>query len=56
MLRTAATGRCLLERGVLETDVARLADLIPAETSELMAIKRVGERQALVAGRAVRWT
>jgi uncharacterized protein len=55
VLRTAATGRCLLERGVLETDVARLADLIPAEISELMAIKRVGERQALEPAHADVW-
>ncbi|MEO8842323.1 MAG: nucleotidyltransferase domain-containing protein [Kofleriaceae bacterium] len=55
VLRTAATGRCLLERGVLETDVARLADFIPSEIAELMAIKRVGERQVLEPAHAVAW-
>jgi len=55
VLRTAATGRCLLERGALETDVARLAEWIPAEISELMAIKRVGERQILEPAHAATW-
>jgi len=47
VLRTAATGRCVLATGVLETDVARLADYVPVEISELMAIKRTGEQQQL---------
>jgi len=55
VLRTAATGRCLLERGVLETDVARLADLLPAEIGELMAIKRTGERSPLDPKHAAEW-
>jgi predicted nucleotidyltransferase len=55
VLRTTATGRCLLERGVLETDVARLAEYVPPEISELMAIKRTGEREMLEPAHAAEW-
>ena len=55
VLRTAATGRCLLATGVLETDVARLAAYVPGEIHELMAIKRTGEREALTPEHAALW-
>jgi predicted nucleotidyltransferase len=54
VLRTAATGRCLLATGVLETDVARLADYVPP-LDELIAIKRTGERQQLEPAHAAAW-
>src|SRR5262249_27256949 len=44
VLRTAATGRKLLATGELVTDVAKLADFVPREIDELLAIKRTGER------------
>jgi predicted nucleotidyltransferase len=55
VLRTAATGRCLLSRGALETDVARLGDFVPAELAELLEIKRRGEQSALDAAHAAAW-
>jgi uncharacterized protein len=55
VLRTAATGRCLMTRGELVTDVARLAEFIPASISELLAIKRQGEKQQLDAEHAQAW-
>jgi uncharacterized protein len=55
VLRTAATGRCLLERGELVTDVARLRDFVPTEIDELLAIKRTGERQQLEPEHAKEW-
>lgn len=55
VLRTAATGRCLLARGEMITDVARLGDFVPAEIGELLAIKRRGERQELDAEQAKVW-
>lgn len=55
VLRTAATGRCLLARGELETDVARLGDFVPREIDELLAIKRTGEKQELDAAHALAW-
>ncbi len=45
VLRTAATGRHLLARGELVTDVARLGPFLPAGTDELLEMKRRGERQ-----------
>ena len=45
VLRTAATGRCLLATGVLETDVARLPDFVPPEIGELIELKQAAERQ-----------
>lgn len=55
VLRTAATGKCLLDRGVLITDVTRLTDFVPREIDELLAIKRTGERQALTAEQVAAW-
>ena len=55
VLRTAATGRCLLATGVLETDVARLAAYLPTELHELMVLKRTGERQQLDPEHAAVW-
>ena len=55
VLRTAATGRYLLARGELVTDVARLADFVPAEIDELIAIKRTGERSSSSAAHAAAW-
>jgi uncharacterized protein len=55
VLRTAATGRCLMARGELVTEVARLGDFVPAEIEELLVIKRVGERQQLEADHAAAW-
>ena len=55
VLRTAATGRCLLARGVLETDIARLVEYLPAEISELVEIKQTGEQQQLAPAHAARW-
>jgi predicted nucleotidyltransferase len=55
VLRTAATGRCMLARGEVITDVARLGDFVPREISELLAIKRTGERQELERDHAAAW-
>ena len=55
VLRTAATGRCLMARGELVTDVAHLADFVPAEIGELLAIKQRGERQELEPAHATEW-
>jgi predicted nucleotidyltransferase len=55
VLRTAATGRCLLARGVMLTDVAELMDFVPHEIDELLAIKKRGEKQALDPVQAREW-
>jgi predicted nucleotidyltransferase len=55
VLRTAATGRHLLMRGEIVTDVTRLGDLVPREIDELLAIKRQGERHQLEASHAQIW-
>jgi uncharacterized protein len=55
VLRTAATGRCLLARGQVVTDVAHLADFVPREIEELVTIKRRGEQQPLSAEHAQTW-
>ena len=55
VLRTAATGRHALAHGELVTDVARLGEFVPLEISELLAIKRTGERQELDAELAKAW-
>ncbi len=55
VLRTAATGRCLLARGELVTDVTKLAEFVPPEIDELLAIKRTGERQQLEPEHVVAW-
>jgi uncharacterized protein len=55
VLRTAATGRHMLARGEVETDVARLADYIPREIDELIRIKQTAERAQLGAEEALGW-
>ncbi len=55
VLRTAATGRCILERGTLVTDVNRLREYVPTEIDELMEIKRTGERAVLEPDHAKLW-
>ncbi|CAN5669170.1 nucleotidyltransferase domain-containing protein [soil metagenome] len=55
VLRTAATGCCLMLRGVMETDVTKLGELVPAEITELLAIKRTGEQQELEPAHAKAW-
>lgn len=55
VLRTAATGRCLMARGELVTDVAKLGDFVPAEIGELLAIKRQAEKRELDAEHAKLW-
>ncbi len=55
VLRTAATGRHLLEKGELIIDVNRLRDELPAELDELLEIKRTGERQVLAPEVAKAW-
>ena len=55
VLRTAATGRCLLARGELVTDVARLAEFVPPEIAELIAIKRLAEQQQLEPAQVTAW-
>jgi predicted nucleotidyltransferase len=55
VLRTAATGKCLLDRGELITDVSRLGDFVPREIEELLAIKRTGERQGLEPEQVAAW-
>lgn len=58
VLRTAATGRTLLARGELVTDVAEMREYIPAEPAqidELLAIKRTGEQQQLDEVQRVAW-
>jgi uncharacterized protein len=54
VIRTAATGRCLLARGEMITDVARLGDFVP-DLAELLAIKRTGERSPLDPELAASW-
>lgn len=55
VLRTAATGRRLLAKGDLVTDVARLAEFVPPEISELLAIKRTGEKTVLDPALVAAW-
>jgi predicted nucleotidyltransferase len=55
VLRTAATGRCLLARGVMETDVAKLLDFVPHEIDDLLVIKKRGEKQHLDPMQAREW-
>lgn len=55
VLRTAATGRHLLARGTLVTDVARLRGFVSPEIDELIDVKRRAERQALTAEQVVIW-
>ena len=55
VLRTAATGRHLMAHGEVVTDVARLGEFVPPEISELLEIKRSGERTELAADHAAIW-
>jgi hypothetical protein len=55
VLRTAATGRHVLARGEVETDVARLGDYIPREIDELIRIKQTAERARLGAEDVLGW-
>jgi predicted nucleotidyltransferase len=55
VLRTAATGRHLMAHGEIVTDVARLGAFIPDEISELLELKRGGEKTELDAERAQVW-
>jgi predicted nucleotidyltransferase len=55
VLRTAATGRCVLARGDVITDVAQLREFVPPEIDELIAIKQQGERVQLGAARVATW-
>ena len=55
VLRTAGTGRFLMSRGELVTDVARLRELLPPELDELLEIKQRGERQELTEDQATAW-
>lgn len=55
VLRTAATGRRLMARGELVTDVAQLPEYMPAELDELLAIKRRAEQQQLDDAQRVAW-
>lgn len=55
VLRTAATGRCVLARGEVITDVAQLREFVPDEIDELIAIKQQGERAQLDAAQVALW-
>lgn len=55
VLRTAATGRRVLAKGDLITDVNRLGEYVPQEIEELLAIKRTGEKTQLDKELVDRW-
>jgi len=55
VLRTAATGRAVLARGEVITDVNQLAEFVPPEIHELIELKRIGERQPLSASQVHAW-
>ncbi|MBA3392372.1 MAG: nucleotidyltransferase domain-containing protein [Deltaproteobacteria bacterium] len=55
VLRTAATGRHALAHGEIVTDVAHLGAYVPPEITELLAIKRTGEREQLAPDHAQVW-
>lgn len=55
VLRTAATGRCVLARGEMITDVGQLRAFVPDEIDELIAIKQQGERTQLDAAQVATW-
>lgn len=55
VLRTACTGRHLLETGALETDLTRLAPGYGLDVGELCARKRTGERVPLTGAELARW-
>jgi predicted nucleotidyltransferase len=56
VLRLSATARHLLAGGDMITDLTKLLDLVPAETSELLAIKASGEQEVLKPDYAKAWT
>ena len=55
VLRTAYTGRHLLETGELEPDLTRLAPGYGLDVGELCARKRTGERVALAGAELAGW-
>ncbi len=55
VLRTAATGRAVMATGEVITDVNRLADFVPPEIDELIAIKRLAEKQQLSSDQVTVW-
>jgi len=55
VLRTAATGRAVMATGEIITDVTRLTDFVPREIDELIAIKRLAEKQQLDADQVAAW-
>jgi predicted nucleotidyltransferase len=55
VLRTAATGRAVMARGEIITDVARLGDFVPPETGELIELKRRAEKQQLDPDQVAAW-
>lgn len=55
VLRTAATGRAVMARGEIITDVNRLAEFVPPEIDELIAIKRLAEKQELSPEQVATW-
>ena len=55
VLRTAATGQCVMARGEIVTDVAQLADFVPRQIAELIEIKQQGERVQLDASQVSAW-
>lgn len=55
VLRTAATGRAALATGQIITDVTRLAEFVPPEIDELIAIKRLAEKQQLSPEQVTAW-
>ncbi len=55
VLRTAATGRAVMATGEIITDVNRLTDFVPPEIDELIAIKRLAEKQQLSPEQVSTW-
>jgi predicted nucleotidyltransferase len=55
VLRTAATGRAVMARGEIITDVNRLAEYVPPEIGELIEIKRLAEQQQLSPEQVAAW-
>ncbi|MBK7071655.1 MAG: nucleotidyltransferase domain-containing protein [Myxococcales bacterium] len=55
VLRTACTGRHLLETGAVETDLTALAPGYGLDVGELIARKRTGERVALAGAELAAW-
>lgn len=55
VVRTAATGRCILARGEVITDIGQLGEYVPEGIEELIAIKQQGERTQLDATQVASW-